>query len=621
MLFGKYSYNDIAEELSRPFDGYSKYSDRDFWNAVDEKIKEDYIKRAERHFGKSGELCNLTAGEYMKFFRSGNRKAYEEKFFEYNDRLIEMTLAECMAGEGRYFDDIIDLLYMICSIPVWCIPAHNIYYNPTDPLGDVTRPFIDLFSSEVASSIVHTVFLLGEELRRISPNLLKLIDRALKSQIIEPFIKENDCWWMGYTGAVLNNWTPWIISNILRVFLLYAEDENVKKAAIVKSCDILERYFSTLPEDGECTEGCSYWDVSAGALFDCVEIIRIGSHGKIDLGDNKTLRNALRYIFNAHIDKNYFLNYGDNFFVAAVDYKMVYRFAEMLGDEEVRNFALARLADSSETEFYRCDSMRRALPAVIMPPEGDSFAGVGAREDVLYEKSLLFISRNNRENGYFVSAKGRRADKGHGHLDAGSFVVYKGGPVIIDVGTEAYTRKTFSENRYDLWTHRSEYHNVPVFNDTVQLFYDAELPDGKEKRLFYDGGGKLLGYVSGEEASAEFELTRAYASTSRLARYTRKLTLDKKRNTLTVEERAVFEGGDNHTRFTLMCAARPDVFEDRITIGGAVLLLETQSECKIDVEEIRIADAKLQRSWGDRLWRLTLKVNSGKELFLKLTFG
>lgn len=41
----------------------------------------------------------------------------------------------------------------------------------------------------------------------------------------------------------------------------------------------------------------------------------------------------------------------------------------------------------------------------------------------------------------------------HNHNDIGQFIVYADGkPVIIDVGVETYTAKTFSERRYEIWT-------------------------------------------------------------------------------------------------------------------------------------------------------------------------
>ncbi|MBQ8969943.1 MAG: heparinase II/III family protein, partial [Lachnospiraceae bacterium] len=52
------------------------------------------------------------------------------------------------------------------------------------------------------------------------------------------------------------------------------------------------------------------------------------------------------------------------------------------------------------------------------------------------------------------------------HNDVGSFTLYKEGkPFLIDLGVETYTKKTFSEDRYEIWTMQSAYHNTVSFLD------------------------------------------------------------------------------------------------------------------------------------------------------------
>ena len=37
-------------------------------------------------------------------------------------------------------------------------------------------------------------------------------------------------------------------------------------------------------------------------------------------------------------------------------------------------------------------------------------------------------------------------------------------PVFLDAGVGTYTRKTFSSERYSIWTMQSNYHNLPMIN-------------------------------------------------------------------------------------------------------------------------------------------------------------
>ncbi len=71
--------------------------------------------------------------------------------------------------------------------------------------------------------------------------------------------------------------------------------------------------------------------------------------------------------------------------------------------------------------------------------------------------------------GLTVAAKGGHNDESHNHNDVGEFVVYcDGKPLLIDAGVETYSRKTFSPQRYEIWTMQSAYHNLPTIDGVQQ---------------------------------------------------------------------------------------------------------------------------------------------------------
>ena len=71
--------------------------------------------------------------------------------------------------------------------------------------------------------------------------------------------------------------------------------------------------------------------------------------------------------------------------------------------------------------------------------------------------------------GFYVAAKGGHNDESHNHNDIGNYVVYYDGqPLLIDVGRGTYTRKTFSDRRYEIWYNCSDYHNTPSVNGKTQ---------------------------------------------------------------------------------------------------------------------------------------------------------
>ena len=71
-------------------------------------------------------------------------------------------------------------------------------------------------------------------------------------------------------------------------------------------------------------------------------------------------------------------------------------------------------------------------------------------------------SKDGSAEGLYLAAQGGHNAESHNHNDVGNFIVYADGqPAIIDVGVETYTAKTFSSQRYEIWTMQSAYHNLP----------------------------------------------------------------------------------------------------------------------------------------------------------------
>src|SRR5690606_32488668 len=58
-----------------------------------------------------------------------------------------------------------------------------------------------------------------------------------------------------------------------------------------------------------------------------------------------------------------------------------------------------------------------------------------------------------RKGNFYFAAKGGHNNESHNHNDVGNFILYyKNRPLLIDVGVEFYTAKTFSDERYQIWT-------------------------------------------------------------------------------------------------------------------------------------------------------------------------
>ena len=108
----------------------------------------------------------------------------------------------------------------------------------------------------------------------------------------------------------------------------------------------------------------------------------------------------------------------------------------------------------------------------------------------------------------------------------GNFVVYlNGNPVLIDVGVENYTAKTFSSKRYEIWTMQSAFHNLPTINGVMQAA-------GRQ----YEA--RDVGFHA-DDASAEFsaDLAAAYPKEAGVEKWRRSVRLDRAANAMLVTDR------------------------------------------------------------------------------------
>ena len=175
-----------------------------------------------------------------------------------------------------------------------------------------------------------------------------------------------------------------------------------------------------------------------------------------------------QYIRNVHVADRTYINFADASAVLPPCGAREYLLGKAVGSESLCAFAAADFRSDPRPDqpeeinlWYRLLALTTAAEIAGTPPVSEDVP------DIYYESCGLFVARDGR---FTVAAKAGDNDDGHNHNDVGSVTVYKDGqPVLIDVGVETYTKKTFSPERYDIWTMQSAYHNLPTFNDVGQL--------------------------------------------------------------------------------------------------------------------------------------------------------
>ncbi len=604
-VFGALSNSLLAPGEWRP---YPKAGDPQ-WSTVPEQVREAIVARAD--VVNSTAWPDMLATEELEFKRNGNRSRFETISFGRRNRLGDLVLAECIKNNGKYLDQIANGVWLICEESFWGVPAHLGAQKVGAGLADVGDPIIELFGAETSATTAWAVYLLGPQLDTISRRIVERAHIEAKRRILDPYFDRNDFSWMGLGGSPhrLNNWNPWINSNILTANLLLEKDSQRRQAVVKKVCRSIDEFLADYSSDAGCEEGPGYWARSAGSFFDCCWTLVSSHAGQGDSVLKHPFTRAMgHYICNVHIAANNYVDYGDAHPHDVPPPDLTYRFGRATGDEMLAQFGafdakehgtLQRgdaLSQAIIADRGGVASLSRSIARVMVAAEiGAAPAADALPRDAWYPSLGLMTARQKEgsADGFYIASQAASNGRSHGHNDSGSFIVFhNGGPVFIDVGPEGYTAKTFSKDRYTLWPMQSAFHNLP----TIGGFMQHEGEPYRASNLQYESNDR--------GASLRSDLATAYPKEAGVQRWIRTLTLDRVRGIVTILEDFLLDKPVT-VALSFMTAGEPSLQTSGVRVGGTLLAFDSR-QLKATVEKIPIADETMKKSWGDSVYRLQL---------------
>jgi hypothetical protein len=568
---------------------------------VPDAIKAVYVAEAQKQLGVS--WGSIPASITLRFVRDGNRSEYDRMSGDRRQRLATLVMAEVFENRGRFLDEIANGIWAISEQTFWGSTAHLGLQKAGSGLPDAREPVVELFAAETAALFAWTDYLLGARLDSVSPRVRERIRYEVDRRVLTPALERDDFWWMGFGPRKnVNNWNPWINSNWLASVLILERDSARRARAVYKIVRSLDNFLNIYPADGGCDEGPGYWGRAGASLFESLELLRDATGGKVDVYDAPLVRNIGQYIYRAYIKDDYFVNMGDAAARLTPDAELIYRYGKQIEDPVMQGFgAFLRRRQAANT--YN-SSLGRAIPALLLSTE---IANAKSIEPLLAEVWLpelqLMAARSipNSAQGFYVAAVGGHNAQSHNHNDVGNFVVYADGqPVLIDVGVETYTAKTFSPRRYEIWTMQSAFHNLPTINGVMQK-------DGLEYRA-----GDVRFSRDANEVRLSLDLAKAYPAAAHVQSWRRTVTLKRRQGEVDVQEEFVLEQANGPVELNLMTPLLVDT-----SIRGAVHLRDRSgtrhyvvrydpSKFTAASEEIPLQDVRLRSVWGERLARVVL---------------
>ena len=564
------------------------------------------VELAERELDAEIPLC--PASLYIRFVRDGNRSEYERVYFRRRDMALKLALAEAYEKQGRFTDKLMDVVWAIMEESGWTVPAHLAMYSPVR--GDMGLPAvfvddqlhaIDLFSAATGALLAMVYYLDKAALDACSPVICEKLKYEVTHRQLEPFLR-HDFHWSGLRGNQVNNWNPWVLSNILFTAAVLVDDDEMLKAITSRAALSADNYTRFLPPDGGCDEGPSYWGVAGAAFFDCLELLYDLTGGQFDIFGDPFIRQMCEYEPKMYIHGTRFINFADcpphvhpdGSQIARMGRKCKSPLLEQFGDVT----AIFGDLNLSANNVYR--TLRNLLTPEHAAPESTGLT----RSWLPSLKIMCAREFAQTDRGLFVAMKGGHNAEGHNHIDVGNVLVYSGGePVLIDTGAGTYTRQTFSNRRYELWYMQSGYHNVPDIGGFCQR-----------------AGGQ---YRSSDEVYDEatggvkMQLKAAYPAEAGIVSYTRETVLEGS----TVRITDAFElDGTKEIDIHFMTGVRPVLNRGQtpysITLAGG-RTMRFDSRLTPEIEEFAVNDGGLERSWKTPvLWRIHLRAAVDNAVFV-----
>ncbi len=597
------SFKNIKNNIELP-----KIDDRDFWDKLAEDLKKAVITEGEKQ--KKTPWSVILLSDYRDFYKTGNRINFEDKCFSRRIKLSAMVLAECVQNEGHFIDDILDGLYLIMEESSWCHPAHNshVRYSKQNNMPDTEQPVIDLFAAETGAVIGTAEYLLRPVFDRINPFITKHVDRMINDRLVKPYLSEH-YWWMG-DGTKAINWTVWITQNILlsaftrsTKAIKYADKEQILKISAKSTNYFIDSY----GEDGCCDEGAQYYSHAGLCLYGILNIMNDLTDGEFkSVYTIDKIRNIATYIRKIHVDNEYYINFADCAAKAGTRTAREFLFGKVISDKKLCALAAddyrtgnwnVKLLPMEHNLWHRLLQLR-CHDEIMRYRYEDSTE----ENDVFFASVGMMISRNSK---YVLAAKAGNNDDSHNHNDVGSVTLYKSGkPLLIDLGVETYTAKTFSDRRYEIWTMQSVYHNLPTFYDGHETIMELAGEKYAARDVVFDA----------ENHSLSMDIAPAFGNRN-VVRYVRNVKLQKDKVIIDDEYDGGLKGILGFMTYEEPIVQHSDAGDVCVRIGNLAKLYIKGSRLKsedVSVEICEINDERLKTTWEHNCFRIRIPFERGK---------
>ena len=386
----------------------------------------------------------------------------------------------------------------------------------------------------------------------------------------------------------------------------------------------LDRFIDPYPADGGCDEGPGYWMRAAASLFDCLDLLYQATSGQVTVFDQALIQVMGSFIYRVHIDNTYYINFADASATVAPEANLIYRYGQAINDRDMMAFGAwaAQSSPNGGAEGWGrpIESPMRWLRTIFSAAEiAQAESSTPQPRDVWLPVIEVMAARDHDHEGtgFFVAAKGGHNNESHNHNDIGEFIVYLAGlPLLIDAGVETYSRKTFSPQRYELWTMQSAYHSLPTIDGVQQ----APGEEFAARDVHYE--------ADDAHAQLSLNIAGAYPAETGIERWQRTIRLNRGQS-VTVEDDYSLDHTPQTLTLSLLTASHVELNqagEIRLRaadlpdgrVAGSGIIHYDADRFTASVETISTNESgqtggregRMAKVWGDALYRILLTASN-----------
>lgn len=519
------------------FSGIALYNREDvLTNPSLTSYREALTKEAETLRKES--LCELPFHAFKQFDTNGNRLSYENLYFHRRRDLGISALAAWLFEDEEYLSLTEDYLWAVCNEFTWALPAHmdgNSLNEKADPLT------LDLFSTETAQTLAEIVYLLKD---RLHPAVVFRCRSEIERRIFTPYLTRTTPYWWESCHI---NWAAVCGGSIgmAAIYCIEAPDRLTK--ILSQLLPVMEHFLCGFENDGACLEGLSYWTYGMSYFTSFADLLSKRSGGKIDLLSQDKVKSIAAFQGKCYFTGGHTVSFSDASCTDTFRIGITSYLARYFNYEIPLPPASSAAPFGSDPCARWCQMFRdfvwTAAPCPNDTDKADGTAPFPAMDSassscsacVLPDAKWLIFHGSDASGG---AIKGGHNDEPHNHNDVGSFFfLLHGKEVLADLGAGEYTKDSFSDRRYTIFTNHSFSHNVPVINGRGQK---AGREYAAGNYLFSDGHAVSGGNSPDtDNICASMEISPAYGEEN-LTSLVRSLRFDDTHHQLTLCDRYTF---------------------------------------------------------------------------------